>query len=84
MDEWIRMADETVVHDAYIVGMDDRIAVYGRGETTFGDVYTMWSNSAKTNRMTSDQYGDIAEWEGYTELYSIEITDSGFVVCLRR
>jgi hypothetical protein len=78
------MADGTIIENAYVVGMGDRIAVYGSGKTTFSVVYGLWGDITKTNHLESEQYGDKAEWNGYTDLYNIEVRDDGYTACLRR
>lgn len=84
MDEWIRTADGTTVENAYVVKMDGRIAIYGEGEYTFGDVYSIFGNAENTATIHSEQYGDVEDWVGYTVLTSINITEEGFTVCLSK
>ena len=81
--EWIRLADGTVVDHAYVVNMlDNKIAVYATWESDFTELYGTFGNPKKTVHMHSDQYGDVREWDGYTNPVSMTINDGTAVVVL--
>lgn len=86
MDEYIVLADETVVEDAYIVRLGENdIAIYIRGVHDFLELYGLFGADDKTMHMQSSQYGDVDEWVGFTMLKSIQ-TDVGgdSVICLTK
>lgn len=82
--ETITLNDGTIVKDAYVVKMDNQIAIYGAGEYIFSEVYDLFGTSSRTSHMESDQYGDVQEWDGYVVLTSINIMENGYSVCLHK
>lgn len=86
MDEYIVLADETVVEDAYIVKLSDTdIAIYIHGVHAFLELYGLFGAVEKITHIHSFQYGDEKEWAGFTVLTSIQ-TDVGgdSVICLTK
>ena len=85
MNEWIRTADGTEIRDTYIVRMDmDSIAIYARGITRVRDAWEIFGDPEKTREIHSWQYGDEADWTGYTEPTAIQANRDGAVICLRK
>ncbi len=86
MKEWIELSDGTKVQDAYVVKLgDDNIAIYMAGGRSFIDLYALFGSAEKTAHMVSNQYGDVAEWDGFTVLTSIQVDVGGSsVVCLTK
>lgn len=85
MDEYITLADGTVVQNAYVVKIeDDRIAVYVEGQHTFEEISSLFSKKTKTKKMESNQFGDIKQWLGFTELMSLVINSNDASVTLRK
>ena len=83
--EWIRMADGTVIDNAYVVKMTaDRIAIYAAWDSGFAGLYGIFGDPERTGHMHSFQYGDEQDWDGYTEPNSMTISDGTAVVVLDR
>ena len=70
------MADDSIIENSYIVKLDESsIVVYIRGWYNFSDVYGLFCNPERTKKITSHQYGDIKQWNGYTGIVSINCTE---------
>lgn len=78
MNEWIKTADGKKIRDAYVVKLDEKtIAIYVKGITTVRKAWEIFGDPEKTRRITSNQYGDEATWEGYTEPEAIIADQNG-------
>ena len=86
MDEYLTMADGTTVEDAYIVSLgEDNIAVYAKSIHSVRDAWKIFGSAKKTKAIHSYQYGDEADWEGFTEPEAVQIMpDSTAQICLTR
>ncbi len=85
MDEWIQMADNEKIQDAYVVKMDTgKIAIYANRIRSVRSAWEIFGNPEKTSKMHSFQYGDEADWEGYTEVTAMQASESGAVICLKQ
>lgn len=83
--EIITLADETVLENAYIVRIDNEtIAAFIAGSHTMGEIYAIFGTETKTREIQSNQYGNIENWDGYTEPVSIQIQETQAIVCLRK
>lgn len=85
MDEWIQLANRKKIRDAYVVKMDTgKIAVYAYGIRSVQDAWALFGDPRKTRKIHSYQYGDEADWEGYTEVTAMTASESGAVICLKQ
>ena len=85
MDEWIELADETKVEDAYVVNLDrTNIAIYVNGVHTFSEMYAWFGSAETTSHIHSYQYGDEQDWNGYTETIGIQISEEYSIASLRK
>lgn len=85
MNEWIKLADGTKIEDAYVVDLGDAgIAIYAKGVSSIRQGWYLFCGD-QAERMHSYQYGDEADWIGYTEPAAAqENPDGGVIICLRR
>lgn len=85
MNEYVIMADGSVVVNAYVVKVDTGlIAVYVQGKKTFSDMSKIFASAKKTKHMESDRYGDKQTWDGYTEVTSVQIRENDACAVLRQ
>lgn len=85
MNEWIRLANRQKLNNTYIVGLDDEhITVHASGITTMQEAFTLFGDPQKTKRIHSNQYGDEADWVGFTVPTGILIENGGAVVNLAK
>lgn len=84
MNEFIELTDGTQVFNAYIVQLEEKIAVYINEHTDFSELYELFGDPKKTVRMHSFQYGDEKDWTGYTKPYAMEERDESAMVCLKK
>lgn len=83
--EWIRLADRTRVNDAYVVKLDEaNIAIYAGSISTVAEAWQKFGDPEKTKKMHSEQYGEKADWIGFTTVTAIQENNNGVSVCLRR
>lgn len=85
MNEYITMADGTVVLNSYVVPIDnERINIFVKGGHTFQEILLVFGNAEKTSEMHSNQYGDKQTWTGYTEIVLMQIDGDYTIVGLRK
>lgn len=85
MNEYITLADQSVVQNSYVVKLDDsNIAIYVYDNYSFADIYAIFADENKTRTMATYQYGDEHTWEGFTEVRAITTGDDNFCVILRK
>lgn len=85
MNEYITMADGTVVINSYIVPIDnERINVFVNGGHTFQEIVLVFGNEDKTSEMTSNQYGDKNTWTGYTDIVLMQIDTDYAIIGLQK
>lgn len=85
MKEWIELADGTKLEDSYVVKMGgEGIAVYTKAVRSLREAWVLFGDPEKTRRIVSDQYGDVNEWNGFTEPTAIQAGEDGAVICLRK
>ena len=78
MKEWIELADGTRIPDAYVVSLgEERIAIYASWPGTFFEAAALFCDPAKTGRIISDQYGDVAVWEGFIIPDAMQLMETG-------
>lgn len=83
MDEYIKLADGTIVQNAYVVKMgSEQIAIYVKGVHTFYEMYGWFGNSGRTERITAMQYGDVSVWDGYTTPITLQVDERESYVTL--
>lgn len=86
MNEWIELADKTKVEDSYVIKLsDEAIAICSASIHNVRDMWALFSDSCRTASMHSWQYGDEADWIGFTEPTSIQMnTDNTITICLAK
>lgn len=78
MDEWIRLADGTLLENTYIVDLgNDLIAVYSRSVQTAREAWSLFGDPDRTQIIHSDQYQEKRTWMDYTEPQSIQSMPGG-------
>lgn len=82
MNEWIRMANRKKLNDTYIVDLGDHITVHSASLHTVQEAWEIFGDPKKTMRIHSSQYGDEADWTGYTVPTGILVENGGVVVNL--
>lgn len=86
MDEFLTMADQTKVEDAYVVDLgDNHIAIYAKNIHSVREAWQIFGDPEKTASMHSYQYGEEADWNGYTEPTAVQVQpDSAAMICLEK
>lgn len=85
MDEWIELADGKKLTDTYIVKLDENnIAVYSGTVNSLSQAWKLFGSPKKTEKIHSNQYGDEADWIGYTEPVAIQLNEHDTMICMRR
>ena len=85
MNEWIRMADRTKLNNTYIVRLDeDHITIHSADVNGLREAWEIFGDPEKTKKIHSYQFGDEADWTGFTEPTSILEEDDGVAVSLRK
>ena len=85
MNEYITLADSSILQNAYVVKLDDNnIVIYIYDKYSFADIYAIFGDKAKTGTITTYQYGDVHTWTGYTEVLVINVAEDNIYISLRK
>lgn len=85
MNEYIILADGTVIENSYVIKLSETdIAVFIKTIENYNDIVNLFTDAEKTREIHSDQYGDKNDWNGYTENTSITNDEYSVTVCLAK
>lgn len=85
MNEYITLADQSIVQNAHIVKLDgNSIAVYLSDTYSFAEIYATFGDKTKTSTMETYNYGEERTFEGYTEVFVINVAEGNTYVNLRK
>ena len=85
MNEYITMADGSAVNNSYVVTIDaSRINICVKGAHTYSEISNIFGKKTKTQHMVSSQYGDVHEWDGFTDVVLMQIGESESIIGLMK
>lgn len=84
MDERIRMADGTELTDTYIVDLGEHITVHCAALRGIREAWAVFGDPEKTERIHSWQFGEEADWTGWTVPVAILTEGGGVAVSLMK
>jgi len=79
MDQILTLNDGTRLFPAHAIEDGYVLWVYIDGGITLNAAFELLSDSDKTGKITANNYGSIAEYTGFTDLFCIRREDNGQV-----
>jgi len=71
--------DGTELQDSYVISSGSVLWVYVYARIGFAELFDLLNDRRKTARVTLDQEGTMAYFDGYTDLFCIRKEDGGFI-----
>lgn len=85
MDEYIVMADETIIKNSYVIQIDpDMIAIWLTNDYTIQEIADAFGDPKKTIHMVSHQGVNHWEWDGFIQISTIQIFETQSCICLTK
>lgn len=85
MNEWIETAGGRRIERAYVVKMGmDSIAIYAGTIRSIREALEIFGEPEGIRRIHSWQFGDEADWDGFTTVTAMQANEDGAVICLRK
>ena len=78
MNQMLTFDDGTILLNSEVILGGRNLWVYVRSEITFTQLFELLNNPAKTRKVQSARYGEMEEYDGYTDLFVIRKEDGGW------
>ena len=79
MDQKLTLNDGTELGSSYAIENGGVLWVYCYANISFGDLFELLNDPAKTGKITMTQAGTETEFNGYDELFCIRKEDVNFI-----
>ena len=79
MAQMLILNDGTILDPAHAILASGVLWVYLDGNLTLEDAFVLLIDPDKTAKITSQEFGIVTEYEGYTDLFCIRREDNGQV-----
>lgn len=84
MDETITLADDTLIENAHCIESGDNLFVYIERTDNMNKYFKLFIKPEKVRTIKSNRFGQLATYEGFTDMTSISKEYGNINIVLRR